>query len=201
MKHFLRMVVLYFLLFSMMPIFAEDTKLRVTINVNAYDRKVSVKVNGTEIKKITGGHAHAKQLFHKNHPMLKDAPKEFKEIFCLKEGKNTIEISHSTMKGKIPSTLEISIQAIGYSVPLLKYIQKSNIKEAVKELHRQGILGKREDEFINTFDNLLIILHDIDSKKGSHPPMTRNKYDAELALDITNSVVKYIVNQSTPPRV
>ena len=77
----------------------------------------------------------------------------------------------------------------------------NTIKEAATELRRQGILGKREEEFYKTFGNLLEILHGIDSKKGSHPPMTRNENDAELALDLTTGVVKYIVNQATRPRV
>jgi hypothetical protein len=76
----------------------------------------------------------------------------------------------------------------------------STIKEAAKELHRQRILGEREEEFIKTFDELLVILHGIDSKRGSHPPMTRNESDAELALNLTTSVVKYIINQATKPR-
>ena len=78
---------------------------------------------------------------------------------------------------------------------------RENVREATKELHRQGILGEREEEFIKTFGDLLIILHRIDSKKGSHPPMTRNENDAEFALSITTDVVNYIINQATRPRV
>lgn len=77
---------------------------------------------------------------------------------------------------------------------------KNKIKEASKELHRQGILGEREEEFTKTFEKLLEILHGIDSKKGAHPPMTRNEDDAELALNLTTSVVRYIINQATKPR-
>jgi len=77
----------------------------------------------------------------------------------------------------------------------------NTIKEAAKELHRQGILGEREEEFTRTFDSLLGILHGIDSKKGSHPPMERSEDDAKLALNITTSVIDYIVNQYTRPRV
>jgi len=77
----------------------------------------------------------------------------------------------------------------------------NTIKEAAKELQRQGILGEREGEFIVTFDKLLGILHGIDSKKGSHPPMTRSEDDADFALGITTSVIDYIINQSTRPRV
>ena len=77
----------------------------------------------------------------------------------------------------------------------------NTIKEAAKELHRQGILGEREEEFTKTFDNLLVILHGIDSKKGSHPPLERSEDDAKLALNITTSVIGYIVNQCTRLRV
>lgn len=78
---------------------------------------------------------------------------------------------------------------------------KEEISEAARELVRQGILGKREKEFTETFSKLLVILHGLDSKKGSHPPMTRSEDDAELALSITTSVVNYLINQSTRPRV
>ncbi|MBA7600543.1 hypothetical protein ES703_07599 [subsurface metagenome] len=77
----------------------------------------------------------------------------------------------------------------------------NTIKDAATELHIQGILGKREEEFYKTFGNLLVILHGIDSKKGSHPPMERNEDDAELAVSITTSVVNYLINQATKPRV
>ncbi len=76
----------------------------------------------------------------------------------------------------------------------------NTIKEATKELHHQGIFGEREEEFIITFDKLLRILHGIDSKGGSHPPMTRNENDASFALSITTDVVNYIINQATKPR-
>jgi len=72
----------------------------------------------------------------------------------------------------------------------------NTIKEAAKELHRQGILGEREEEFIEAFEKLLVALHGVDSKKGSHPPMTQNQDDARLALNLTTSVVEYIINQA-----
>ena len=77
---------------------------------------------------------------------------------------------------------------------------EGEVRKAAKELARQGILGEREKEFTETFNKLLVILHGVDSKKGSHPPMTRNEDDAELALVITTSVVNYLINQATKPR-
>jgi len=76
---------------------------------------------------------------------------------------------------------------------------KANCR-AARELGRQGILGKREKEFTKTFNKLLVILHGLDSKKGSHPPMTRKEGDAELALNLTTSVISYITNQATRQR-
>ena len=78
---------------------------------------------------------------------------------------------------------------------------KEEVSEAARELGRQGILGKREKEFTETFNKLLVILHGVVSKKGPHPPMTRNEDDAELALSITTSIITYITNQATKPRV
>lgn len=106
---------------------AEDTRLRVTVNVNAYDRQVTVSINDVTIKKITGGQAQAIQLYHEKHPLRKDAPKEYIHNFCLKEGKNTIRITHQKTMDDSPSSLEVSIQAIGYDIPLLKYTQKGEI--------------------------------------------------------------------------
>ena len=120
-------------------ILAEDTNLRVTLNVNAYGRSVDVFLNGIEIKKVTGGHAQAIQLYHEKHPLLKGVPEDYKDNFCLKEGKNTIKIIHKTMEGEDPMTLDISIQAIGYDVSLLEYKQESDVTmgeaSGVFELH------------------------------------------------------------------
>jgi len=73
---------------------------------------------------------------------------------------------------------------------------KGEVSEAARELGRQGILGKREKEFTETFNKLLVILHGLDSKKGSHPPMTREEGDAELVLGITTSILNYVTNQA-----
>ncbi len=124
---------------------AEDTKLRVTLNVNAYGRSVTVSLNGIEIRKVTGGLAQAIQLYHEKHPLLKDAPEDFKDNFCLKQGENTIKIVHHLKKGEIPMTLDISIQAIGYSVPLLQYTQKPEVTtgetSGIFELYSQQPAG------------------------------------------------------------
>lgn len=77
---------------------------------------------------------------------------------------------------------------------------KEKIKEATKELINHGMLGEREAEFIETFEKLLTTLFGLASKKGSHPPMTRNKNDADLALNLTAGLIDYIVNQATLPR-
>ena len=120
---------------------AEDTKLRVTLNVNAYGRSVTVSLNGITIRKITGGLAQAIQLYHEKHHLMKDAPEDFKDNFCLKQGENTIKIVHNIKKGEIPMTLDISIQAIGYTKPLLQYTQKPEVitgeTSGIFELHSQ----------------------------------------------------------------
>lgn len=77
---------------------------------------------------------------------------------------------------------------------------KEEVREAAKELGNQGILGKREQEFIEGFVELLVKLHGLASKKGSHPPMTREADDAELVLSITTSVLNYVTNQAIRQR-
>ena len=53
-----------------------------------------------------------------------------KELFCLKEGENTIEIVFSE-KGqpKSPSLITVTIDSGNYKVPVLKYTKNPEIKE------------------------------------------------------------------------
>ena len=77
---------------------------------------------------------------------------------------------------------------------------KEDVREAVNELGKQGILGKREQDFIESFGELLVKLHGLASKKGPHPPMTREEEDAKLVLSITTSVLNYVTNQAIKQR-
>ncbi len=77
---------------------------------------------------------------------------------------------------------------------------KEEVREAAKELANQGILGKREEELIGSFGDLLVKLHGLASKKGPHPPMTREEDDAKLVLEITTSIVNYLYNQAVKPK-
>jgi len=77
---------------------------------------------------------------------------------------------------------------------------KEEVREAAKELAKQGMLGKREEEFIESFGDLLVKLHGLASKKGSHPPMTREEDDAQLVLGITTSIISYVTNQAIRQR-
>ena len=128
MKKCLIIVFLMILVFQF-AVTAEDNKLRVTINVDAYGRSVAVALNGVELKRISGGLSESVQLYHKKHPLLEGAPEGFKGNFCLEQGKNIIKIVHLVKDGGNPMPLEISIQAIGYDIPLLKYSQKASIKK------------------------------------------------------------------------
>lgn len=83
---------------------------------------------------------------------------------------------------------------------LAKLTGKQNIREAVKELRTQGILGEREEEFIESFGEMLVKLYGLASKGGPHPPMTTEKDDAELVLSITTSIVSYLTNQAVRQR-
>lgn len=77
---------------------------------------------------------------------------------------------------------------------------KEDVREAAKELGKQGILGKREEELIESFGELLVKLYGLASKKGSHPPMTRQADDAELVLGITTSILNYVTNEAIRQR-
>ena len=77
---------------------------------------------------------------------------------------------------------------------------KEILREAAKELCKQGMLGEREEEFVESFGVLLAKTHNLASKKGPHPPITRDEYDAELVLGITTSILNYVTNQAIKRR-
>jgi hypothetical protein len=120
------------------PIFDEETcmakEFDASLNVMGYDRDVTIKINGVHISKITGGQSHAVRLFLANDPKIKTLPPEMqqkmKELFCLKEGENSIEIAFKE-KGqpKAPSPITVSIDSGNYQVPVLKYVKNPDVKE------------------------------------------------------------------------
>src|SRR5512145_2692533 len=105
-----------------------------SLNVMGYDRNVTVKINGVQISRITGGQSQSARLFLADDPLLKTLPadrqEKMKELFCLKKGENIIEIGFS-QKGepKSPSSFTVSIDSGNYKVPVLKYEKAPNIKE------------------------------------------------------------------------
>ena len=119
-------------------LFTEETcmakEFDASLNVMGYDRDVTIKINGVHISQITGGQSHAVRLFLANDPKIKTLPPEMqqkmKELFCLKEGENTIEIAFKE-KGqpKSPSQITVSIDSGNYQVPVVKYVKNPDIKE------------------------------------------------------------------------
>ena len=73
---------------------------------------------------------------------------------------------------------------------------KENIREGVKELAKQDILGEREEELVDAFANLLTALYGVASKKGAHPPLATEEDDAELVLNLTQSILNYVANRA-----
>lgn len=66
------------------------------------------------------------------------------------------------------------------------------IREAVKKLDQEGLLGEREAEVIKAIEDLITKLHGLASKTGTHPPLATED-DAHFTLRITEAVVEYIV--------
>ena len=104
------------------------------INVMGYDRNVTIKINGVHLSRITGGQSQSVRLFLVDDPMIKTLPsarqQQMKELFCLKEGENTIEIVFSEKgKPKSPSLITVSIDSVNYKVPILQYTKNPDIKE------------------------------------------------------------------------
>ena len=103
-----------------------------SLNVMAYDREVTVKINGVQLKKITGGQSQSVRLFLADAPEIKEVSPQYKELFCMKEGENTIEISFKEKlksKDNMPSKLTISIDSGNYKVPVLQYEVAADVKQ------------------------------------------------------------------------
>jgi hypothetical protein len=104
-----------------------------SINVMAYDRDVTIKINNIQLSRIKGGQSHSVRLFLADDPRLKTLPADrqraMKEMFCLVKGENTIEIAFQE-KGKpsSPSQLTVTIDSGNYRVPVLKYVKDPGIK-------------------------------------------------------------------------
>ena len=75
-----------------------------------------------------------------------------------------------------------------------------NIRKAVGILHSKGVIGAREKELVQAFENLLIKFKDLLSKKGPHPPMATEEEDAELALSITKALLTYLAKRALGSR-
>ena len=66
-----------------------------------------------------------------------------------------------------------------------------NVREAVRILGKKEIIGKREEELIESLENFLVKLIGVLSKKGPHPPMPTEE-EAEFALRMTYAVLNYL---------
>jgi len=74
------------------------------------------------------------------------------------------------------------------------------IRKAVKILGKKGFIGGREEELITAFENLLVKMQGVLSKKGPHPPMATEEEDAELALNITQALLTYLTKRALRKR-
>jgi len=69
-----------------------------------------------------------------------------------------------------------------------------DFRKAIRILVKKKIMGEREEELINAFDELLGALSGFLAKKGSHPPMPL-KEEARLAVEITEAFLRYMVTK------
>jgi len=138
-KFYVAVDVLFFVLIGLTVYFSNPEvcmakEFDASINVMGYDRNVTIKINGVHLSRITGGQSQSLRLFLTDDPMIKTLPparqQQMKELFCLKEGENTIEIVFSE-KGqpKSPSLITVTIDSGNYKVPVLKYTKNPEIKE------------------------------------------------------------------------
>lgn len=71
--------------------------------------------------------------------------------------------------------------------------QTDRIRDGIKKLHSEGLLGERETEIVESIEDLTARLHGLASKTGSHPPMA-DADDALFTLRLTDAVVTYITS-------
>jgi hypothetical protein len=137
-----RNAVIYILFFAVMgatmvlynPEVCLAKEFDASLNVMGYDRNVTIYINGVHITRITGGRSQSVRLFLADDPKIKtlapEMQKKMKELFCLKEGENTIEIQFSE-KGKPqgPGMFTVSIDSGNYKVPVLTYTKNPDVKK------------------------------------------------------------------------
>ena len=75
-----------------------------------------------------------------------------------------------------------------------------DVRKAIGILGKKGIMGGREEELITAFENLLVKMKNVLSKKGPHPPMAADEEDAELALNITQALLTYLAKRALRSR-
>jgi hypothetical protein len=132
-------LILFFVLTGVITtLFNEDVcvakEFDASINVMGYDRDVTIKINGVHLTRIKGGQSHSVRLFLVDDPKIKtltaEMQQKMKEMFCLKKGENTIEITFKEKgKPKAPIPITVTIDSGNYKVPVLKYVKNPDIKE------------------------------------------------------------------------
>lgn len=156
--------------------------------LDLYDKSKSVKITVVRPDSTI-------EIYKPIEEVVREGSPFYEALRYLKNAKKRIKTKtpegYSDCKANCRNALDSMLQAL---------TGKEIVREAAKYLHTQGILGEREEEFVKTFGDLLVILHRIDSKKGSHPPMTRNAQDAKLALNLTEGIVNYIMSQVAEQR-
>jgi hypothetical protein len=105
-----------------------------TLNVMAYGREVTVIINGARISKIEGGASEEIGLHLAGDSALNNAPpamrQSFEQLYCLKEGENTIEVSFRPKKEANPQgPFRLSIDSRNYQVPVLVYMKDPSVRE------------------------------------------------------------------------
>jgi hypothetical protein len=119
---------------TMLPLVSMAKEFDASLNVMGYDRTVIININGVHISRITGGQSQSVRLFLADDPGIKTLPPEMqrkmKELFCLKMGENTIEITFSEKgRPKAPIPITVTIDSGNYTVPVLKYTKDPDIKK------------------------------------------------------------------------
>lgn len=73
------------------------------------------------------------------------------------------------------------------------------VREAVRKMVKDGLLGEKEGDVVLAVENLVAHLHGLASKTGTHPPLA-DQNDALLTLRLTEAIVDYIATEAMRAR-
>lgn len=107
----------------------------------------------------------------------------------LREASRLVESSSNTDWGNAKAQARKALESLALGVTGTS----TTLKGLGRELESRGLLGKRETEWIDRFDNLLGSTYALGSKKGGHKPDPTHS-EAVFYVRITDAIIDYVIS-------